>query len=240
MRLLTFKRLHLLILFYLVFVAYERHYYRCSLRSLPACHVVWLCLSKLRGHLSVYLWTSAWRAKDALHEDLSVFGGGGGSCGENSLKVKPVDFKAFSLHGFSSDGVLRHGKQVILCVCVCVWSAFFFFVFFSSGPWHVVSIITEHQRPLTPLPVVPARSLRKVSHPRKCKRRFGCRGGQGEEGWRAGKWRWVMGACVEGRWHNGRKRLRRRLGLIEGWGEVALTEGLKGGDQRCGQSEPTS
>ena len=31
------------------------------------------------------------------------------------------------------------------------------------------------------------------------------------------------------------KRLRERLGLIEGWTEAALTEGLKGGDQRCGQ-----
>lgn len=39
------------------------------------------------------------------------------------------------------------------------------------------------------------------------------------------------GAWFEGRWHNGGKRLKRRLGSI-GWKEVSLT-GLKGGDCRC-------
>lgn len=44
-----------------------------------------------------------------VKEDLS------GSCGENSLKVKHVDIKAF----FLSDGISKHSKHFV-CVCVHV------------------------------------------------------------------------------------------------------------------------
>lgn len=43
-----------------------------------------------------------------VKEDLS------GSCGENSLKVKHVDIKAF----FLSDGISKHSKHFV-CVCAC-------------------------------------------------------------------------------------------------------------------------
>lgn len=67
-------------------------------------------------------------------------------------------------------------------VCVLVSGPCFFF----SGLWHVVSTITEHQRPLTSLPVVSARSPPKSeSSPQKVNGELAARGGVG--GCRGGK-----------------------------------------------------
>lgn len=106
-----------------VFTAYERCLY-----SLHA--------SRTWGECACLNWRSpAWshllfglnfrKVKEVLLEDPSVFGG---SCGENSLKVKLVDIKAF----FCSNSLWWHleAQQTGHCMCVCVsalvadtWSA---------------------------------------------------------------------------------------------------------------------
>lgn len=76
-----------------------------------------------------------------VKEDLS------GSCGENSLKVKHVDIKAF----FLSDGISKHSKHFV-CVCVhvrmCAHVSTVGNVLAKLWP-HMVSTITELQRLLT-------------------------------------------------------------------------------------------
>lgn len=152
------------------------------------------------------------KVKEVLLGDLGVVMS---SCGENSLKVKLVDIKAF----FCTNSLWWHleAEQTGHSSCACVWSM-------CDYMWSGQLLNIKGCSHLCCHPCWFLRSAYMGIWLQGMMWRT-TRGGLKRQ------MKMRYGAWFQGRWHNGGKQLKRRLGSI-GWKEVSLTKGLKGGDCR--------